>query len=342
MTKAIWASIGAAALLLVVTACGGGGTAPAKPAERHLVYVHGTRAANTTVWIANVDGSHSHPLTRGVVGVLSPDGRTVAIQRRGQGVYLVSSDGRRQRRLTSRHLQPRAWSPDGESLIATAASSSAVVELDTVERKTGDVRRLAQGSLYGFDLSPKGDEVVYSRAPSATVEGICGDQFDLYVAKLDGGPTTRLTHDGLSAFPVWGPDEIAFSKFPGGGSMQDCSSPGVWTIDPGGGEPHAIIARAPDALALNGYYGLQPLAWLDDGHVLIGLRSDFGTQGAVVDTQSHKLRRLGQFADEASNDGRFSVGSGGDDSGVALSITRIRDGHRLFRRTNSCCADWNR
>jgi hypothetical protein len=344
MRNAIRASTGAAALLLAVTACGGGGgTTPAKPAERHLVYLHGTNAANTTVWIADVDGSHSRRLTSGVAGVLSPDGRTVAVGRRGKGgVYLVSSDGRRERRLTARHLQPRAWSPDGEQLIATVATSDAVVELDAVERKSGQVRRITRGSLYGFDFSPKGDELVYSRAPSATVEGICGDQFDLYVTKLGGGTPTRLTHDGLSAFPVWGPDEIAFSKFPGGGSIQDCSAPGVWTIDPGGGDPHAIIARAPDALALNGYYGLQPLAWLDDGHLLVGFRSDFGTQGAVVDTQSHRMRRLGQYADEASSDGRFSVGSGGGEEGVALSITRIRDGHRLFRRTNSCCPDWNR
>lgn len=333
------ATVGAAVLLLVGAGCGGGGKT-ATPAERHLVYVRGAGVSSASIWIADVSGAHSRRLARGFVGILSPDGRIVAVARRDEGIFLVSSDGKRERRLTRRKLRPQAWSPDGKTLLATVETEHAVPELVAVER-SGRLRTIASGSLYGFDFSPKGDELVYSRAPESTFEGICGDQFDLYVVKLDGGTPKRLTHDGLSAFPVWGRSGIAFSHFPASASIQDCSAPGIWTIDTDGSHMRPVIARAPDSITLAGFYGLQPLAWLDDDHVLVGLRSESGTQGGVLDIRSHELRRLNDYADEASSDGRFSVGSGGDQE-LALTILRIRDGHRVFRRANSCCPDWNR
>jgi hypothetical protein len=331
------AAAGAAVLLAAATACGG----TARAVERHLVYLRGPSLAAASVWIADVNGAHPRRLTRGSTAVLSPDGRTVAVSRRGGGIYLVSSDGKRERRLTAQRLRPRAWSPDGETLVATASSSQTVVELAAVERGSGRLRVIARGSLYGFDFSPSGDELVYSRAPSATYSGICGDQFDLYVAKLDGGTPSRLTHDGVSAFPVWGSSGIAFSRFPGGASLEDCAAPGIWTLDADGSDLHPIIARAPEPISISGRYGLQPLAWLDDDRLLVGVRGESGNEGAVLDTRNNKLRRLGEYAEEASSDGRFFVGSGGEE-GVAVSIMRIRDRHRVFVRQDSCCPDWNR
>jgi hypothetical protein len=201
---------------------------------------------------------------------------------------------------------------------------------------------IASGSLYGFDFSPKGDELVYARAPTATGEGPCGDQFDLYVTKVAGGTPTRVTHDGLSAFPAWGPSGIAFSRFPGGASIEDCSAPGIWTIDTDGSHLRPLIPRAPTWLASDGLYGLQPLAWLDDKHILAGIRTAAGTLGAVLDTRSHRLRRLDEFADEISSDSRFAVGSGGNDVEVHLAIVRLDDDHRMLLRKDACCPDWNR
>ena len=113
-------------------------------------------------------------------------------------------------------------------------------------------------------------------------------------------------------------------------------------MDGDGSRVRAVIARAPPSLAADGLYGLQPLAWLDGGHILTGTRTGAGTLGAVLDTRSHRLRRLGDFSDEASSDGRFGVGSGGNDQVVHLAIERISDGHRVFLRKDACCPDWNR
>jgi hypothetical protein len=340
MRRGIRAAAGAAALLLAGVGCAGAGTSDPRT-ERHLVYVRGDDLASASVWIADVNGARARRLARGFAGVVSPDGREVAVARRGKGIFLVSSDGKRERRLTARTLRPQAWSPDGETIVATAATSRSVYELAGIDARTGRSRVIARGSLYGFDFSPDGDEIVYSRAPEATFEGICGDQFDLYRAKLDEGAPSRLTHDGLSAFPTWGSSRIAFSRFPASSNLEDCAAPGIWTIDRDGSHLRPVIARAPDGIVLLGFYGLQPLAWLDDVRVLVGLRSDSGTEGAVVDTRSRKLRRLNDFADEASSDGRFSVGSGGDQQ-LGLSIVRIRDRRRIFHRADTCCPDWNR
>ena len=343
--------LGAIALMVAATACssGGGSSKPAAPAERHLVYVAGepeatpdATAAKASVWIADQNGAHARRLTKGFVGLLSPDGRSVAVQRKGQGIFLVSSDGKQSRRLTASHrLRPQAWSADSSTLYATIATDQAVVELDSIDRDSGKLHTVARGSLYGLDTSPDGKQLVYSRAPVATDQGICGDQFDLYVSKLDGSGAKRITSDGLSAFPVWGPGGIAFTHFPvAEGGVPDCGAAGIATIDPDGSHNKVVVDRAPDAITLLGFYGFQPLAWLGTGKLLIGLRSDSGTEGAVLDLATHKLRRLNEFADEASSDGRFSLGNSGDEN--SISIVRIADGRRILLRKGVCCPDWNR
>jgi hypothetical protein len=334
MSRVLLATIALAAL----AGCGG---SHSSPGQQHLVYVAGESPSTASIWIAGADGGHSRRLGRGFAAVLSPDGRSVAVQRRG-GIYILGATATHARRLTSRHLHPQAWSPDGKTIIATRAKPLAVLELDAIDSHSGRVRVLAGGSMYGFDFSPEGDELVYSRAPVATGQGPCGDQFDLYVTKPGGGAPRRLTHDGLSAFPVWGPSAIAFAHFPGGTTMEDCSAPGIWTIDPDGSHLRPVITRAPEELASNDLFGLQPLAWLDDEHILVGVRTNAGTLGAVVDTRTRKLRRLGDFADEASSDGRFAVGSGGNDQVVHVAIVRLDDGRRVFLRKDACCPDWNR
>jgi hypothetical protein len=327
-------------VLLALAGCGSSHARP-RPAQVRLVYLAGDENSNATVWIAGPDGAHARRLGRGSAAVLSPDGLTVAVRRRG-GIYLIPAKGGHARLLTTRHLHPEAWSPDGQTLIASRQGQLAVLELDGIDRHSGRVRVIASGSVFGFDFSPDGDELVYSQAPVATGDGPCGDQFDLYKEKLSGGKPTRLTHDGVSGFPAWGREGIALAHFPAGTDPTDCQSPGVWTIDSDGSHLEPVISRAPTSLSSEGLYGLQPLAWINKQHILAGVRTDSGTQGVVVGTVSHKLRYLRDFADRVSSDGRFSVGAGGTAQGVHLSIMRLSDGHRVFRLNQACCPSWNR
>jgi hypothetical protein len=352
----IWSAAGASRLsddaavkrailagMAILAVAGCGSNTHAKPAQQRLVYLFGDDPSVEKVMVAATDGAHPRSLGLGSAAVLSPDGKTVAV-RRSRGLFVVPAQGGHARLLTTRRLHPEAWSPDGETLIATRAKTLAVLELNAIDRRTGRVRVIASGSIYGFSFSPKGDELVYSKAPVATGQGLCGDQFDLYVTKVSGGKSRRITHDGVSGFPVWGSDGIAYAHFPSGTGIDDCSAPGIWTIDADGSHPEPVIDRAPATIASQdlGLYGLQPLGWLDGGHILAGVRTDSGTLGAVLDVKSHKLRFLRDFADEASSDGRFSVGGGGTSTSVHLSIIRLSDGHRVFRRNQACCPSWNR
>ena len=339
----IWIGACAVALLVpMLAACGGGGTHVVKPAERHLVYVAGDDPAHATVWLANVDGSNGRPLGPGSAAALSPDGRTVAVLRKN-GIFVVSAHGSRAHRLTPERLRPQAWSPDGTTLFATRAAPLSVLELDAVDKASGKVRIVAGGSLYGFSFSPDGGKLVYSKAPVATGRGLCGDQFDLYATKVSGGAPTRLTHDGVSAFPVWGPAGIAYARFPDDIDPESaCSAPGIWTMKADGSDAKAVIGRAPLLLSQDGLYGLQPLAWLDDSHILAGIRTGSGTLGTVVNVQTRKLHALRDFVDTVSSDGRYSVGSGGDGQTVHLSIVRLSDLDRIFRKASACCPSWNR
>jgi len=317
---------------LLATACGGSRDA----AERHVVYVRATMAEFPMVWIADANALHARRLAPGFSGLVSPDGRTVAVERR-DGIYLVSSDAMRTRHLTSTVFGPQAWSPDGKRIVAGGKRSLVVVEVDS-----GRSRVVARGAFYGFGFSPDGGRLVYARAPREARSGICGARIDLYVADVAGGAGRRLTRDGRSAFPVWASSRIAFGRLPKPARYDDCFAAGIWTVRPDGSHLRALLARAPRAISRGGYTGLRPFAWSPDGDLVVGIRSEWGDEAAVLDLRTHRLRRLGLYVDKASRDGRLVLGSGGNDK-VTISITRVRDGHRLFvRHGDVCCPDWNR
>jgi len=326
------ARISVGVVLLLATGCGGS----CAPTEQHLVFVRGTTPANATLWIADVDGRHARRLTPGYGGVVSPDGRTIAVGR-DDGIHLVSTDGKHERRLTANVFVPHAWSRDGKWIVATTANVLAVIDVDS-----GRSRVVARGPQYGISPSPDGRRLVYARAARQTRQGICGDRINLYVVALGGGAPSRLTRDGRSAFPVWGKDRIAFARLPKRLRFEDCFAPGIWTMRPDGSDLRPILARAPGAIAHFGYYGLQPVAWLEHGDLIVGVRSEWGNEAATLDADTRRLRRLGSYIDESSRDGRFVLGSGGNVK-TTISITRVRDGRRVFvLRGNVCCPDWNR
>src|SRR6266511_3751752 len=107
-------------------------------------------------------------------------------------------------------------------------------------------------------------------------------------------------------------------------------------------------------LSRAGYYGLQPVAWLGSGSLLVGVRSEWGQEAATLDVASKRLRRIGLYSgkgahrvravfyvDKASRNGRLALGSGGNEK-TTISIIRVRDGRPIFTlRGYVWGADWN-
>lgn len=340
--RALRLSLLAFALILTTSACDG-----QTAIERHLVFVRITPPLRATVWIADDDGGHARPLTRGFSARVAPDGRTIAVAR-PRGIYLVSSDGKHEQRVTSIKMWPEAWTQDGRWLIVTTDTSLVAVEV-----RSGRRHLLARGAILGISVAPSGRRVAYARAPRATPDERCDAPSDLYSVSLTGAVRRRLTHDGRSASPVWGATRIAFSRVPAR-RFPDCLSPGIWTVAPDGTGLRPVLPRPPLPLSRHGYYGLAPVAWLTARELLVAVRSEWGGEAARLDLGG-RLRRLtfftrrsGQrvrqvfYIDKASRDGRLAIGGGGDEQ-VTISIIRTSDGRPLFaRRGTLCCPDWNR
>ena len=146
----------------------------------------------------------------------------------------------------------------------------------------------------------------------------------------------------MSAFPVWGPAGIAFSHFPE--RRQPVRLRRARDLDdrPRRVEPQDRDRPRARLDHLLGFYGLQPLGWLDDSHLLIGLRGESGTEGAVLDIGSKKIRRLDERSPTRSRATGASRSAAAAQDALELSIMRLADGHRVFMRKNVCCPDWNR
>jgi hypothetical protein len=309
----------ACALLLSGSAAGAG-------RETHLVYTRDFGSRQSAVWIADGEGRHRHRLAAGNEGLVSPQGDVVAVGR-GENLYLVRSDGSGER-LLARHADPYLWAPDGRTLLVFRDRS--LLGLDV---RTGRETLLARDDAYEASVSPDSRAVVYAT-------GECGKAADLRVVGLDGRGRRQLTHDGRSAFPLWGPRHITFSRV----LVRTCLSPSLWRVRPDGSRRRPILARAPARFMDYGYYGLSPLGWLADWkHLVLGLRSEWGNEAVVLHVPSGRLRHLHRYVEDVASDGALVGTQGGAEGPYKILLFHASGGPaRLVAYGDVCCADWNR
>ena len=258
-----WPIFAATAILVLLVAVGGGYLLRRPPAARAelqgvaLSYEvsptfspDGTRVA--FAWDGDQQGKYdiyARPATGGAPVRLttdgdsksnpawSPDGTQIAFVKRNAGVFLISSQGGAEHKVSDSYLESAlAWMPDGKSLAVVERTSDQEPDrVVLVSLVSGARRRLTApppGTLGDHDpaISPDGKNLCF-------VRWLVGSgASDLFVMPIVGGEPRRLTTDGVWIYsPVWTPDgrEIIFSSNRSGGQN-------LWRIPAAGGKPRRL------------------------------------------------------------------------------------------------------
>jgi len=254
-----------------------------------LAYVTGLAGAHPQVHVANADGSGAATLGSGVDAQISPDGVNVAIvtpyTRRGTALVVRPASGGPARTLvtTIDSLGPVAWSPDG-ALLSVVINTRRLVVIDVA---SGARRLVARGSIQGASFSPDSRRIAYARSVLPRLSA----HVDVYVAGVDGSGTRRITHDGRSLWPLWGPTQIAFTHERL--RRRDAPVYQLRVMRPDGSAVRELThVRVPRLLS-----GLTATAWSADGSRLLAEYGGQDTSEAwTVDVASGRARDLtGRF-----------------------------------------------
>jgi hypothetical protein len=191
-----------------------------------LAYVTGTdREPTPSVWIAQANGREPKRLGPGLDPLLSPNGQSVAAtllgtapnSEKGPALGIYSALGAPVADyldLETANSTPLAWSPDSRYLAVMRQSTevtniAAGSGLDVIDTQTGTVTSIAEGQIYGASFAQDGsDRIVFARSPSLSPSA----PTNLYVSNPDGSGLRRITSDGRSLNPVWGPRYIAYDR----------------------------------------------------------------------------------------------------------------------------------
>jgi Tol biopolymer transport system component len=93
-----------------------------------------------------------------------------------------------------------AWSPDSTMIAAQRGGELGTRTLYVLQVETGKLTRIATGYFDGVSFSPDNSELVFGLSNSQTYP----QKVDVVRDPVTGGPTSTLTHDHVSGWPLWG------------------------------------------------------------------------------------------------------------------------------------------
>jgi hypothetical protein len=332
------------ALLLAATAIAfGRGEDGDRTAEKtepvlHLIYHHGGSVPKSVIRIAGADGEDPRTLTKGIQGVLSPDGRLVVYsevfdQGYAGAVFVIPTGSGNPQRLIQR-LYQYGWSPDSRYIVAALRNKLVRIDVATHAIVVLD----AMGNIYrGWSFSPSGRLLVYSRAPQQRSPR-CEEQADLYVVPLSGGPRKQLTRNLRATSPVWAGGHIRFDRQLRAGKSCRVTR---WQIRPDGS---GLLMRKPPPVP-GTWRSPRVVQSLPRRRLLVSFETRWGTEMGIYDQRTKRSRRLYGYAGDVSKDGRFLLGttSGPDTRRESVAIVPLDGGRpRVIALGPVCCAEWNR
>jgi hypothetical protein len=266
----------------------------ALPAAAQATLVYTKVGGKGSVWIAADDGSGARKLASNAgLPRISPDGQTVAyvanIISRHPRIVTVPAAGGTPRTVVDRWgFGAVTWSADSHWLLAIAGHGRRADRLKLVDATTGGSRTVARGFFSGASFSPDGTQIVYGRASSQR----SFPKTNLFVTTVAQGDTRQLTTDGHSLAPLWGPTQIAYSRYKrptGKHRNEDGPKYNLFLIDPVAGTSRQLTHdKVPYLLT-----GLTPEVWSGDGTKLLAAFNGQDTfYGVKVDPQTGDETKL--------------------------------------------------
>jgi TolB protein len=166
-----------------------------------------------TLWIMNRDGKNAHQITDGSKGeawdpAWSPDGKQILFASYTGGkvqLFVMEADGSNIHRLTNiDELRGRSdWSPTAQ-IIATYKGPSWHREIVTLSLEGTELEQITDGgNNLAPNFSPNGQWIAFT-----SYRDHFGDEngCEIYVMRIDGSETTRLTNNDYCDWqPNWGP-----------------------------------------------------------------------------------------------------------------------------------------
>lgn len=225
------------------------------------------------ILLAGADGSRPRLLTDGRGPRISPNGKWVAFAR-GSDVFVVST-GNGRPWLVARSASLGRWAANSRYIATVASGVLYVTDVHTRSRVTID----RGTAIYGSSFSPSGRDIVWARkrGDNPLVEG----GVDLFRARVDGTQSTRLTQDGRSTYPVWGPTRIAFGRVRRTGDVHFPIFE-LWTMRPQGDGRQRLTRTS---------HG--PIQWDSTGRrLLTSTVNPAGVAASVVDAGNASVRPL--------------------------------------------------
>src|ERR1700743_3644706 len=188
----------------------------AVPAAAQATLAYTTNVFHPHVTVARDNGKGAKRIGAGTNAKVSPDGKLVVFERepaKGKGpemmLYNVATGKTTTLFTPWRESFVFAWSPNSTMVAALRGGELGTRTLYVVSVETGKATRIATGYFNAVSFSPDCKEVVFGLASGERYP----QKTDIVRDPVTGGPTSTLTHDGISCWPLVGPaGQIVFGE----------------------------------------------------------------------------------------------------------------------------------
>ena len=176
------------------------------------------------------------------------------------------------------YLQPAAWSPDGNHILATFARKDRTNQIVLVSVADGSVRVLKtlDWRWPEMSFSPDGRTIAYAFPPQED-----SPNHDIFLLATDGSREIPLVeHPANDIFPVWAPDgkRIVFAS-------DRTGSMGAWVIQVANGKPQGSPELVKPDMGR-----IMPMGFTETGSYYYGLRTGMNdVYIATLDLKTGKL-----------------------------------------------------